>query len=154
PKARAAAAERGYRAVVEHWSESAVLPRYMDVVARAAASKDTPAHRAVREAPSLAPSAMARGAWTRSTAMRAASESGKLKRLRGAPRTRIDARHPDLPFDRRFGLTDLDRCAQLRTPRRVPRLGRRARRAAGSDPVGGRRRGRDHLRRRRAELRG
>ncbi|HUR27580.1 MAG TPA: glycosyltransferase family 4 protein [Planctomycetota bacterium] len=50
PAARASAAERGFQAYVEHWSESAVVPRYLDVVARAAASKDTPAHRAVREA--------------------------------------------------------------------------------------------------------
>lgn len=50
PKARTTAIERGYRAYLDHWSESAVLPRYLDVVARAAAAKDTPVHRAVRAA--------------------------------------------------------------------------------------------------------
>jgi len=50
PGARALAAQRGYQAFVEHWSESAVLPRYLDVVRRAAASKNTPVHRAVLDA--------------------------------------------------------------------------------------------------------
>jgi len=60
PKARLRAVERGYEAFVRHWSESAVVPRYLEVVAKAAHSKDTPVHRAVRDAlstlPTLAPS--------------------------------------------------------------------------------------------------
>ncbi len=59
PKARSAAVERGYHAYVEHWSESAVLPRYLDVVARAAQAKDSAIHQRVRAAlgPALAPTA-------------------------------------------------------------------------------------------------
>ncbi len=50
PKARSAAIERGYHAYVEHWSESAVLPRYLEVVARAAQAKDSAIHQRVRAA--------------------------------------------------------------------------------------------------------
>ena len=50
PDARARSAQRGYQAFVEHWSESAVLPRYLEVVRRAAASRNTPVHRAVLDA--------------------------------------------------------------------------------------------------------
>jgi glycosyltransferase involved in cell wall biosynthesis len=39
PAARAAAARAGYRAFLEHWSEQAVIPRYLDVVRRAAERK-------------------------------------------------------------------------------------------------------------------
>ncbi|HXF95222.1 MAG TPA: glycosyltransferase family 4 protein, partial [Gemmatimonadales bacterium] len=39
PAARDAAARAGYRAFLEHWSERAVIPRYLDVVRRAAARK-------------------------------------------------------------------------------------------------------------------
>ncbi len=55
PTARARAAERGYQAFAEHWSESAVVPRYLEVLAKAARSKDTPVHRAVSEALSSLP---------------------------------------------------------------------------------------------------
>jgi glycosyltransferase involved in cell wall biosynthesis len=50
PQARELAAQRGYDAYVEHWSEQAVLPRYLDVVRRAASRQSTPVHRAVLEA--------------------------------------------------------------------------------------------------------
>ena len=36
---RAEYGANGYRAFVEHWSESAVLPRYLDVVKKAAIAK-------------------------------------------------------------------------------------------------------------------
>jgi len=50
PEARSRAVARGYDAYVEHWSESAVIPRYLDVIARAARAKDSPSHRRVRVA--------------------------------------------------------------------------------------------------------
>ncbi|MBK8177895.1 MAG: glycosyltransferase family 4 protein [Planctomycetes bacterium] len=50
PEARSRAITSGHAAYLEHWSESAVVPRYLDVIARAALAKDTPAHRRVRAA--------------------------------------------------------------------------------------------------------
>lgn len=50
PERRQAAIEAGRRAFREHWSEDAVVPRYLDVVRKAALARETPVHHAVREA--------------------------------------------------------------------------------------------------------
>jgi hypothetical protein len=47
PAHRSRLAQAGYRAYVERWSESAVIPQYLEIVRRAAARRN---RRAVLEA--------------------------------------------------------------------------------------------------------